>query len=121
MRAARSARIVVWRDEDVLKVPTSALFRRGEQWAVFVIEDGRAEMRMLEVGSPERRAGTLRRRYVRTHAATKDLGVKRRDAERSKNFFALGLICWMYTRPARPIVEWIEQKYAAEIDALYEG
>ena len=47
-----------------------------------------------------------------TLEATKDLGVKRRDAERSKNFFALGLICWMYTRPARPIVEWIQQKYA---------
>ena len=41
-----------------------------------------------------------------TLEATKDLGVKRRDAERSKNFFALGLICWMYTRPSRPVVQW---------------
>lgn len=48
-----------------------------------------------------------------TIEATKDLGVKTRDAERSKNFFALGLICWMYTRPARPIVEWIDKKYAS--------
>ncbi len=47
-----------------------------------------------------------------TIEATKDLGVKRRDAERSKNFFALGLICWMYTRPVKPIVEWIEAKYS---------
>jgi 2-oxoglutarate ferredoxin oxidoreductase subunit alpha len=47
-----------------------------------------------------------------TIEATKDLGVKRRDAERSKNFFALGLICWMYTRPVKPIQEWIEHKYA---------
>ena len=47
-----------------------------------------------------------------TLQATEDLGVKRRDAERSKNFFALGLICWMYTRPAKPLVEWIEAKYA---------
>ena len=31
----------------------------------------------------------------------KPLGVKPRDAERSKNFFALGLISWMYTRPDR--------------------
>jgi 2-oxoglutarate/2-oxoacid ferredoxin oxidoreductase subunit alpha len=46
-----------------------------------------------------------------TVSATKDLGVKPRDAERSKNFFALGLICWMYTRPTKPIVEWLEQKY----------
>ncbi|HKY16196.1 MAG TPA: 2-oxoacid:acceptor oxidoreductase subunit alpha [Microthrixaceae bacterium] len=47
-----------------------------------------------------------------TIEATKDLGVKRRDAERSKNFFALGLICWMYTRPVKPIVEWLDVKYA---------
>ena len=38
-----------------------------------------------------------------TVEATKPLGVKPRDAERSKNFFALGLICWMYTRPTEPL------------------
>ena len=46
-----------------------------------------------------------------TLEATSGLGVKRRDAERSKNFFALGLICWMYTRPTKPLVEWIAAKY----------
>ena len=40
------------------------------------------------------------------------LGVKPRDAERSKNFFALGLVSWMYTRPVEPTLEWIEQKFA---------
>src|SRR5262249_22588532 len=34
-----------------------------------------------------------------TLEAVKPTGAKPRDAERSKNFFALGLICWMYTRP----------------------
>src|SRR5438552_12826171 len=34
-----------------------------------------------------------------TLEACKELGVKPRDAERSKNFFALGVISWMYTRP----------------------
>ena len=38
-----------------------------------------------------------------TVEATKELGVKPRDAERSKNFFALGLLCWMYTRPTKPM------------------
>ena len=47
-----------------------------------------------------------------TLEATKELGVKPRDAERSKNFFALGLISWMYTRPVEPTVEWIETKFA---------
>ena len=47
-----------------------------------------------------------------TVEATKELGVKPRDAERSKNFFALGLLCWMYTRPAKPVIEWIEKRFA---------
>ena len=34
-----------------------------------------------------------------TQKATEPLGVKPRDAERSKNFFALGLVSWLYSRP----------------------
>ncbi len=49
-----------------------------------------------------------------TLEATKPLGVKSRDAERSKNFFALGLICWMYTRPAAPLLEWIDDRFAGK-------
>ena len=41
------------------------------------------------------------------------LGVKPRDAERSKNFFALGLVSWMYTRPTEPTIEWIEKRFAS--------
>ena len=37
-----------------------------------------------------------------TKEAVAPLGVKPRDADRSKNFFALGLISWMYTRPVEP-------------------
>jgi 2-oxoglutarate ferredoxin oxidoreductase subunit alpha len=48
-----------------------------------------------------------------TLEATKELGVKPRDAERSKNFFALGLVSWMYTRPVEPTIEWVESKYAS--------
>jgi HlyD family secretion protein len=44
------AGIVVWHEEDVLIVPESALFRSGEGWATFVIEDGRAVHRDVEVG-----------------------------------------------------------------------
>ena len=40
------------------------------------------------------------------------LGVKPRDAERSKNFFALGLVSWMYTRPTEPTIGWIEKRFA---------
>ena len=44
------ARIVVWQDENVLQVPVSALFRRDDVWSLFVVEDGRARLRTVEVG-----------------------------------------------------------------------
>ena len=40
-----------------------------------------------------------------TKEATAPLGVKPRDAERSKNFFALGLVSWMYSRPIDPTLD----------------
>ncbi|HCB34889.1 MAG TPA: 2-oxoglutarate ferredoxin oxidoreductase subunit alpha, partial [Acidimicrobiaceae bacterium] len=46
-----------------------------------------------------------------TRDAVAEHGVKPRDAERSKNFFALGLISWMYTRPAEPTLEFIKTKF----------
>jgi len=53
-----------------------------------------------------------------TIEATKPLGVKPRDAERSKNFFALGLICWMYTRPTEPLVDWIKRRFGNRPEVL---
>ena len=49
-----------------------------------------------------------------TKEACKELGVKPRDAERSKNFFALGLVSWMYSRPIEPTLEWIDQRFAGK-------
>ena len=46
-----------------------------------------------------------------TLEAAKGTGAKPRDAERSKNFFALGLIAWMYTRPTEAITTWIAEKF----------
>ncbi len=46
-----------------------------------------------------------------TKQVCSELGVKPRDAERSKNFFALGLVSWMYTRPTDPTMEWIAEKF----------
>lgn len=43
----------------------------------------------------------------------KELGVKPRDAERSKNFFALGLVSWLYSRPVEPTIEWIGRRFAS--------
>jgi HlyD family secretion protein len=45
-----SGEIVVWRGDDVLSVPTSALFRSGDTWQVFVVEDRRAHRREVVIG-----------------------------------------------------------------------
>src|SRR5439155_24515712 len=39
-------------------------------------------------------------------------GVTSREAERSKNFFALGLMSWLYGRPIDETLGFIEQKFA---------
>ena len=44
------ARFVVWESADVLQVPTAALFRNGDEWAVFAVENGRAVLRAVSVG-----------------------------------------------------------------------
>jgi HlyD family secretion protein len=43
-------RVVIWQHADVVKVPTSALFRSGERWAVLVADGGRARRRMVDLG-----------------------------------------------------------------------
>ncbi|MEN8933959.1 MAG: HlyD family efflux transporter periplasmic adaptor subunit [Planktotalea arctica] len=44
------AQIVVWQAEDTLIVPASALFRNQGDWAVFVVGDGTAQLRTIEIG-----------------------------------------------------------------------
>jgi HlyD family secretion protein len=44
------ARISVWEGEDVLRVPASAVFRSGEAWAAFVVEEDTAVVRLVELG-----------------------------------------------------------------------
>lgn len=44
------ARIVIWRGENVLRVPVSALFREQGRWAVYVASGGRARLRPVELG-----------------------------------------------------------------------
>ena len=43
------AHIIVFRADDVVKVPVGALFRDANDWAVFVVSQGRAEKRAVKV------------------------------------------------------------------------
>ena len=44
------AKIIIWSSDSTLKIPLSALFRRGETWTVFVVENGRAVLREVRIG-----------------------------------------------------------------------
>jgi len=41
---------IVWRGDNVLSAPSSALFRHLDGWAAFVVDNGRASLRTVEVG-----------------------------------------------------------------------
>jgi hypothetical protein len=51
-RRLSDARIVVDQRDSALLVPTSALFRRGADWAVYRIVDGRARLSNVRLGPP---------------------------------------------------------------------
>jgi HlyD family secretion protein len=44
------AHIVAWKADSVLRVPTAALFRRGDAWVAFFVDDGKARSRTIDVG-----------------------------------------------------------------------
>ena len=44
------ASFILWEGKDILQIPASAVFRDGEGWAVFAVEQGRAVKRSVQVG-----------------------------------------------------------------------
>ncbi|QDT29979.1 2-oxoglutarate oxidoreductase subunit KorA [Gimesia panareensis] len=63
-----------------------------------------------------------------TRDAVAELGLSPREAERCKNFFAMGLVYWLYQRDASPTEEWVKSKFAkkpelveANLKALQAG
>jgi 2-oxoglutarate/2-oxoacid ferredoxin oxidoreductase subunit alpha len=48
-----------------------------------------------------------------TLEALKDFDISKKEAERAKNMFALGLMSWLYHRPTEATVAFLERKFAA--------
>ena len=53
-----------------------------------------------------------------TVRATEELGLSKKEAERSKNMFALGLVSWMYARPVDVTLNWLERKFSGKEQIL---
>ncbi|MCU1498080.1 MAG: 2-oxoacid:acceptor oxidoreductase, alpha subunit [Acidimicrobiales bacterium] len=101
----------------------SELHHLADGGAVIVNTDAFEERNLTKAGyrTDPLADGTLERYTVYevpmtslTKTAVAPLGVKPRDAERSKNFFALGLVSWMYTRPSEPTLAWIDEKFGSK-------
>ena len=48
-------------------------------------------------------------------------GMNKKDIDRSKNFFALGLVYWMFDRPLEPSIEWVKKKFGKRNPAAVEA
>ena len=51
--------VTTWSADDVLTVPVGALFRKGDDWAVFVVRDGRARVAPIKIGHRNNRAAEV--------------------------------------------------------------
>ncbi|WP_367115821.1 efflux RND transporter periplasmic adaptor subunit [Hyphomicrobium sp.] len=51
--------VTVWSADDVLTVPVSALFRKGEDWAVFAVREGRARTTVVKIGQRNNRVAEV--------------------------------------------------------------
>lgn len=52
--------VVIWRAEDTLTVPVASLFRKGDDWAVFRIADGRARTTVVQIGQRNNRIAEIK-------------------------------------------------------------
>jgi HlyD family secretion protein len=44
------AAIAIWQEDAVLSIPVGALFRDGQDWATYVVRDGRVALQRIEIG-----------------------------------------------------------------------
>ncbi|OYO18388.1 2-oxoglutarate ferredoxin oxidoreductase subunit alpha [Enemella dayhoffiae] len=49
-----------------------------------------------------------------TVAAVKEFGLTRKDAQRSKNMFTLGLLCWLFNRDGEGTISFLSKKFATK-------
>lgn len=51
--------VTIWKADDVLTLPVGALFRQGDDWAVFAVRDGRARATIIKVGQRNSRTAQV--------------------------------------------------------------
>ncbi|HEY8493859.1 MAG TPA: 2-oxoacid:acceptor oxidoreductase subunit alpha [Myxococcota bacterium] len=90
---------------------------------VIVNSDAFTEKNLERAGYREDPLPAVRERYRLveipltrlTYEAVAGLDLSQREAARSKNFFALGLMYWLYGRPIEPTLRWIESRFPGAV------
>jgi len=78
---------------------------------------------LKRAGCEEDPRSSLRDRYTMVEVpltrlnreTLKDLDISLRDADRCKNFFALGLMYWLYHRPMEPTERWLGNRFTGNV------
>jgi 2-oxoglutarate ferredoxin oxidoreductase subunit alpha len=95
--------------------------RRGGM--LIVNSDAFTDKNLERAGYAEDPLPSLRDRYQLVEVplsrlnfeALQDLSISQRDAGRCKNFFALGLMYWLYSRPLELTLKWIDERFQGEM------
>jgi 2-oxoglutarate ferredoxin oxidoreductase subunit alpha len=53
-----------------------------------------------------------------TVKALEGFAISKKDAERAKNMFSLGMLCWLYNRPADGTLRFLEAKFASKPEIM---
>ncbi|MEE2663944.1 MAG: 2-oxoacid:acceptor oxidoreductase subunit alpha [Myxococcota bacterium] len=90
---------------------------------VIVNSDSFSKKALARAGYEENPLPALRERFALVEvpitnlnrAALRGLSMGARDIDRSKNFFALGILYWLYNRPMESTERWLKSKFSGEI------
>jgi 2-oxoglutarate ferredoxin oxidoreductase subunit alpha len=116
--------VLVAMNPAALKVNLASLVLGG---SIIVNTDGFNDKNLKLAGYPQNplKDGSLEKYRVYevdisklTALAIQDLNISSKFVDRSKNFFALGLMYWMYGRPLETTIEWLKGKFKDKPDIL---
>ena len=103
--AALAANLPDLRDDCIVIVNEDAFTKHNIKKAGFAENP-------LEDGTLERfRLHRVKLTTLNREAVADIEGLSQKEIDRTKNFFSLGLICWMYDRPMEPTLEWVQKKF----------
>ncbi|MBI3587182.1 MAG: 2-oxoacid:acceptor oxidoreductase subunit alpha [Ignavibacteriales bacterium] len=116
--------VLVAMNAAALKVNVQSLILGG---SIIVNTDGFNDKNLKLAGYPENplKNGSLGKYKLYevdisklTALALQDLNISSKFVDRSKNFFALGMMYWMYNRPMDTTVDWLKEKFGNKPDIM---